>query len=229
MIVFIHGAGCTGDVFAAQTTLLEDAIALTLPGHTTPGEPASIEELADAVGAELHERNLRNVVLCGHSMGGAVALELALRRQSGVRAIVMLSSGAKLRVAPAILAAIEEDFEGAAHELPRHSFAEPTPERLAAATAMMLAVGQAQTLRDFRACDAFDRIERLEEVTLPLLALTGDRDVLTPPKFAQALADRVPGARARIVPGAGHHAMVERPGDINDALRAFVNQIESAT
>jgi len=93
---------------------------------------------------------------------------------------------------------------------------------------MMRAVGAAQTLRDFRACDAFDRIERLGEVSLPLLALTGEQDVMTPPKFAQALADRVPGAQARIVPQAGHLAMVERPGDVNEALRAFVNQIESS-
>jgi pimeloyl-ACP methyl ester carboxylesterase len=94
---------------------------------------------------------------------------------------------------------------------------------------MMLAVGQAQTLRDFRACDAFDRIGRLGEVTLPLLAVTGERDVLTPPKFAESLADRVPGASARIVPRAGHLAMVERPGDVNDVLRTFVNQVDSST
>jgi 3-oxoadipate enol-lactonase len=139
----------------------------------------------------------------------------------------MLSSGARLRVAPAILEQIESDFEAASRELPEHYYAEPTPERLHASSAMMRAVGQAQTLRDFRACDAFNRIDRLEEVTLPLLALTGERDVLTPPKFAHALADRIPGASARIVPGAGHLAIAERPGDVNDALHAFVNHVAS--
>jgi len=228
VLVFIHGAGCTADVFAAQTAAFQDAIALTLPGHTTPGEAASIDAFADSVAAELRDRNVRDAILCGHSMGGAIALELALRKHRGVRAVVMLASGAKLRVGPAIFAQLEEDFERAAHEIPRYFFAEPTAERLAAAAASMLAVGQAQTLRDFRACDAFDCIGRLQEVALPLLALTGERDVLTPPKFAQALADRVPEARARIVPGAGHLVMVERPGDVNDALRAFVNHVESA-
>jgi pimeloyl-ACP methyl ester carboxylesterase len=92
---------------------------------------------------------------------------------------------------------------------------------------MMFAVGQAQTLRDFRACDVFDRIGRLGEVTLPVLAVTGELDVLTPPKFAEALADRIPGATARIVPGAGHLAMAERPGDVNDVLRTFVNHLVS--
>lgn len=227
-VVFVHGAGCTGEVFVSQAVAFDNSIALTLPGHTTPGAPASIDDFADAVANELAARDLHDVVLCGHSMGGAIALELALRREPRLRAVVMLSSGARLRVAPTALDQLERDFEQAARELPQRFYAEPSPERLAASTAMMLAVGQAQTLRDFRACDAFDRIDRLGEVALPLLALTGERDVMTPPKFARALADRVPGAQARILPQAGHLAMAERPGDVNDALRAFVTHLESS-
>jgi pimeloyl-ACP methyl ester carboxylesterase len=227
-IVFLHGAGCTGEVFAAQTAAFDGSIALTLPGHTIPGEPAGIEAFADAVSAQLAEHELDDVILCGHSMGGAIALELALRREPRLRAVVMLSSGARLRVGPALLEQMERDFEATARELPRHFYAEPSPDQLAASTRMMLAVGQAQTLRDFRACDAFDRIARLEEVALPLLAVTGERDVLTPPKFAESLADRVPGASARIVPRAGHLAIAERPGDVNDVLRTFVNHVDSS-
>jgi 3-oxoadipate enol-lactonase len=227
-LVFVHGAGSTEDVFAAQTHALDDAVALTLPGHTTPGEPASIEEFADAVTLELEQLDIENAIVCGHSMGGAVALELALRREPRVRAIVMLASGAKLRVAPAILDLLERNFDAAAREIVRLSFADPTPQRVAASVKLMQTVGQAQTLRDFHACDAFDRVGRLQEVDLPLLALTGARDVMTPPKYAQALADRVPRAVARILPGAGHFAMVERPAEVNDALRSFVMQLESS-
>jgi 3-oxoadipate enol-lactonase len=226
-LVLVHGAGCTRDVFAAQTEALPDAVALALPGHAAPGEAASIEAFADAVAHDLEARGIEDAVLCGHSMGGAIALELALRRDPRVRAVVLLSSGARLRVAPAMLARLEADFSAGVNELVQHFFATPTSERVAASLTMMHAVGQAQTLRDFRACDAFNCLDRLEKVTLPLLALTGELDVLTPPKFAVALADRVPGASARILPGAGHFAMAERPGDVNDALRAFVNHVAS--
>jgi pimeloyl-ACP methyl ester carboxylesterase len=140
----------------------------------------------------------------------------------------MLASGARLRVGPALFESLERDFDAATQEIPRMFYADPTPERMAASTAMMRAVGQAQTIRDFRACDAFDRLGDLGDVTVPLLALTGERDVMTPPKFAYTVADRVPGAQARIVNGAGHLVMVERPDETNAALRAFVDQLTSS-
>ena len=222
-IVFIHGAGCTADVWDAQRPGFADATFYALPGHGRPGAPDSIGAFADALLADLSGDS----ILIGHSMGGAIALECALRGDSRVRALVMLSSGAKLRVGPAIFSALESDFEAASAEVPRYFFAEPTTGRMEQATRAMRAVGQAQTIRDFRACDAFDRIEQLGRVAVPLLALVGDKDVMTPPKFSLALADRVPEGQARILEGAGHLAMVERPDETNAALHAFVDQLHS--
>ncbi len=223
--VFLHGSGCTGEVFAAQTAAFPGSIALTLPGHTVPGAPASIAEFADAVSQELAARDVRGAILAGNSLGGAIALELALRREPRVCAVVAIGSGAKLRVAPQILEGLERDFPAAARELAPWFFADPTPERVDAAVDLMLRVGAAQTIRDFRACDAFDVTGRLGEIALPVLALTGEHDRLTPPKYATFVADRVPGAEARIVARAGHLAMTERPDETNAALRAFADRI----
>ncbi len=222
---FIHGAGCTADVFAAQRAAFPDALALTLPGHTTPGAPASIAAFADAVAEELERRGARDVVLVGSSMGGAIALELALRALPAVRGVVLIGSGARLRVAPAIFEAIEADFPAAARMLAGYFFAEPSAERIDAAVAAMLAVGPEQTVRDFAACNAFDVTERLGEIAVPLLALVGERDVMMPPKFSAFVADRVSGATTRILPGAGHLAMIESPAETNEALRSFITQL----
>lgn len=226
-LLFLHGAGCTGDVFAAQSAAFDRSIAVTLPGHAVAGSASTVEEFADFVASVMDERALENVVLVGSSMGGAIALELALRRDPRIRGVVPIGSGAKMRVAPGIFEALERDFPAAARMLAGYFFAEPLPRLIEGSVAEMLRVGQEQTVRDFRACDAFDVSERLDRIAVPLLALTGERDVMMPPKFAAFLADRVPGASARILPGAGHLAMVERPDDTNEALRAFVNQIES--
>jgi 3-oxoadipate enol-lactonase len=222
---FVHGSGCTGDVFAAQLAAFPDAHAITLPGHTTPGAPATIGEFADAVSAELAGKAFDEAIVCGNSMGGAIALELAVRADPRVKAIVLLGSGSRLRVTPALLESLEADFAAGARALAPLFFAVPAPERIESAVAMMLHVGQAQTLRDFRACDAFDLTERLDDVRVPVLALTGESDRLTPPKYAQLVADRVPGGLARILPGAGHLAMVEKPEETNAALREFAGRL----
>jgi pimeloyl-ACP methyl ester carboxylesterase len=160
-------------------------------------------------------------------MGGAVALELALRGVAGVRGLVLLGSGSRLRVAPTIFERLEADFPAAARELAGWYFADPTAKRVEAAVSDMLLVGQAQTVRDFRACDAFDAGPRLHELRVPVLAVTGERDVMTPPKYAQSLADRVPLGSARIIAGAGHFAMIERPDEVADAIAAFAASVRA--
>lgn len=222
-LIFIHGAGCTSAAFEAQLAAFDGALAVTLPGHAGEGGgPSTIDEFADLLEPAIDARSGDDAIVCGHSMGGAIALTLGLRDLPRIRGIIVIGSGAKLRVAPALFEALERDFPAGAHALAGSYFADPTPARVAAATALMLAVGQAQTIRDFRACDAFDARERLARLRVPLLALTGDRDVLTPPKFAQFLADRVPAGSARILTGAGHFAMIERPDETNERIRAFV-------
>lgn len=227
-LVFIHGAGCTGGVFAAQTSAFAGSQALTLPGHATPGEPESIAEMADAVADALRERGIDDAILVGNSMGGAIALELALRHEPWLRAVALVGSGAKLRVSAAIFDAIRADFPAAVTMLTGYFFAEPREDLAGPIAAEMLRVGREQTLRDFAACDGFDVSARLGEIDIPVMALTGERDVMTPPKFAALLADRIPGGISRILPGAGHLAMVERPNETNEALRAFVTTIVAA-
>lgn len=224
-LLFIHGAGFTGETFAGQLEAFSGSHAPDLPGRCSPGEPQSIAEFAASIAAYIDGRKLREVVLCGHSMGAAVALELALRRHPALAGLVLLGGGARLRVAPAIFERMEADFEEGARFVAGFFFAQPSAERIEWAVASMKWVGAAQTLRDFRACDAFDALDRLGEVALPLLAVTGEHDKMTPPKFARTFADRVPGAQARILEGAGHFAMVERPAETNAAIAAFLRGI----
>src|SRR5262249_30194131 len=101
-LLFIHGAGSTPAVFARQLEAFPGALAPALPGHGAPGEAASIAAFADAVADLLERDDLRDVVLAGSSMGGAIALELALRQDPRVSGVVLLGSSGKLRVAPGI-------------------------------------------------------------------------------------------------------------------------------
>lgn len=221
-LLFVHGAGCTTEVFEAQLQAFPGARAPNLPGHRCAGSPSSIAEFADAIDAYVREARLDRVVMAGHSMGAAIALEAALRRLPWLQGAILIGGGARMRVAPAILDGLRSDFEGTCRMLASYFFADPAPERMEKTVRMMRSVGPEQMLRDFLACDAFDVLDRLGDVAVPLLAVTGEADRLAPAKHALALAGRVPGAQARIVPGAGHFVMAERPAETNEAISAFL-------
>src|SRR5580704_11799220 len=148
MFVFIHGSGSTGSVFAAQSVAFPVSYAIDLPGHRTPPleSPVSIGAYADVVERELETRDIEGAVLCGSSMGGAIALEVGLRANPRVGAIVMLGSGSKLRVAPALFESLEGDFEAAVRGVVSMFFAAPTPAMIESSVSELLQVGQAQTV-----------------------------------------------------------------------------------
>lgn len=224
-LLFLHGAGFTGEVFAGVASAFPGSHAPDLPGHLRSGEPESIPEFAAFVTAYVREHDLHDVVLCGHSMGGAIAIETALSGEIPLTALVLLGSGARLRVAPAFLQGLQTDFSATARTIAEYFFAESTPQRVDWAVHSMERVGPDQMLRDFRACDAFDALERLGGVRPPVLALTGEVDRMTPPKYAQVLADRVPQGQARIIAGAGHLLMVERPAETIEEIRTFLSGV----
>jgi len=222
-LLFIHGSGFTGDVFSQQLVAFPGSVAPNLPGHGAPGGAATVAEFGDFIERFIEKQHLRDVTLCGNSLGGTIALEVALRKNPALRSIVLLGSGARLRVAPSILEGLRADFDRMCTELAQMLYADPTPERVAYAVAAMHHVGPAQTLADYEACNQFDVTERLGEVALPVLALTGEADQMTPPKYAEVLAGRVQAGKARIIPRAGHLVMAERPEETNAAIAEFLS------
>ena len=217
--VFLHGAGCTPEVFAAQSTAFPDAVAPDL--HALAPEASGVGAYAAALAPMLSAID-GPYALVGSSMGAAIALEAAIAGAAPA-ALIAIGCGPKLRVAPATLVAAASDFDALVEAMPAALYADPTPARAASARRQFAAVGQARTLADFRACDAWDIGERASALRVPVLVLTGERDAMTPVRFGQMLADRIPGARMRILGGAGHLAMAESPADTNEALRAFVS------
>lgn len=218
-LVCLHGAGCTGAVF---DFLRESA-------HVdTPPLPASdsVEAMAEDVIAYVERANLKGVVLCGHSLGAMVALEIALRAPQWLNGVAMLGGGLHLAVAPAIFQMLETDFESASHRIAGYMFADRNDDRVADIARSIRATGAQTVIAAFRACDAYDAGPRIAGLKVPLLALTGELDRMTPPAYASELTGRVPGAEARIVPGAGHMVMLEAPGDTNEALRSFVSRLD---
>lgn len=227
-IVLLHGAGGTGEHFATLAAYLAPraTYAFSMPGRMRSTGPAleSVGAMANVAAQALDALELAEYVLVGHSMGGAVAIELALRDPARVRGVALVSTGGRLRVAAPILAMWEEAARtGQPMSVSAVAFgAHADPAEVARISALEHAIDPRTVLADWRATNAFDRLGALHEVRPAALVLCGDEDVLTPPKYAEHLRARLPRAQLRLVAGVGHMLPFERPDLVAAELEAFV-------
>jgi 2-succinyl-6-hydroxy-2,4-cyclohexadiene-1-carboxylate synthase len=225
-LVLLHGFTQTRQSWRRTIAALDGryrAIAPDLPGHGLLSErrPASLAAVLAYLAALIDEPH----ALAGYSMGGRIALHAALARPELVTRLVLLGASPGLadpgertsrRAADDALAdRIEqigvERFAAEWAELPLW---EGQPERVrAAAKADRLrntADGLAAALRGLGTGALEPLWDRLGELAMPVTLVAGERDA----KFrgiAERMAERIPRAEVRVIPGAGHAAQLERP------------------
>jgi pimeloyl-ACP methyl ester carboxylesterase len=226
-LVFVHGAGGSHLNWPPQLRRLAGAntYALDLPGHgQSEGQGrTSISAYADFVAAFLDTLGLEKVTLVGHSMGGATALDFALRYPERLAGLVLVGSGARLRVASAILNGIHQDFQATLRLICDYAFAPDAPGQLKRIGRRQMGQTDPDVLYgDFAACDAFDVMDRLSEIRCPTLAICGTADRLTFPKYSTYLRDNIPGAQLALIEGAGHMVMLEQPEAVSQAIADFI-------
>jgi pimeloyl-ACP methyl ester carboxylesterase len=230
-ILFLHGAGGNALLWGRVMQHLPGpaAIALDLPGHgrstgrgsaTIAGYRRVVLTAADALGLDA-------LIIAGHSMGGAIALDMALEAPERVRALVLMSVTARLYVAPALLEQLVQDPAQARQWIIETGYGPDTLTQARALGAKQLAAVRPEVLHgDFVACSVFDARSRLGEVRAPALVLCGAEDRLTPPKYVAALQEGLPRARLELIPGAGHMLPLECPEDVARAVTAFLDGSE---
>jgi pimeloyl-ACP methyl ester carboxylesterase len=135
-LLFIHGAGGNEEIWEGQATFFEgkhSIFRLDLPGHGR-SDPKGEDRISSyAQWARLGSEKLfpkRPFVLVGHSMGGAVVLELALNPPEGLKGIVVVGSGAKLGVTRAIFQMLSENPEAFFQAIDQFAFSSAAPVAL---------------------------------------------------------------------------------------------------
>ncbi len=84
------------------------------------------------------------------------------------------------------------------------------------------AIGPAAQLNDFLCCDKFDIMDKVGLITVPALAIVGDQDNMTPPKYSQYLVKNMKNCKMTMIEGAGHLAFLEKPDQVNKAIEEFL-------
>ena len=230
-LVLIHGSGCSADSWRYQLDGLSKdfaVVAVDLPGHG-PSEPVndpSIKRYALTVKGLLQRVGRRKVFLAGHSMGGAVALQVALEHPELLKGVILVATAAYLDM----LALTPNMLLWAAATIP-HKFkgmffsSLVTKEALAIARDDVRRCSLETILGDFAACRNFDFRGQLKGLKLPTLILCGSEDRITPVRHSKRLHQEISGSTLRVIEKGGHMLPLEAPGPVNAAIRDFIRGI----
>ena len=216
---------------ASDATLWRDQVpALSAAGHRVTvtdvhARHATLPEMAAALLAE----HAGELVLCGTSMGGIVALEAVRQAPRRVKALALLGSTARADT-PQMLQlrsdAIPLFEQGRADEVLRanvvfafHPRVGADSELVATYLDLVQRGGAAQLIAQNRAIMARpDNMPLLATIRCPTLVVCGDSDALTPPEHSREIAAGIAGARLEIVADCGHLLTLEQPERVNALL-----------
>lgn len=229
-LVCLHGSGGRHTHWPEnlRSSRLVRTAAVDLPGHgrSTGAGRSRVEAYADDIAGMVQALGLASVALMGHSLGGAIVQILALRRPPWLKKIVLVGTGARLRVAPVILEKLLREPSQAVDLLVDWSLG-PT-----ASPALRVAVREGFrqtppeiTHGDFSACNRFDTMAHLSGIRLPALVVSGAEDRLTPPKYGDFLARHISDARHVVLPRAGHMMALEFPAQFTRLVEGFLMDV----
>ncbi len=233
MLFFIHGAGQSSLFWENQLAgLLRSAntIALDLPGHGNSHSqskfPSKIENYAKSVTDLLAVTKPIFPIICGLSMGGAIAQYLLLTEPSLFKAAVLINTGAKLKVLPRIMDTIKLDYSEYLETFVKMSMAKRN--RVKTMIHKIITYSSASlkvTINDFIICNNFDVMKTVNLIKVPTLVMTATEDLLTPPKYGYYLADQIPQSMHVSIDEAGHMSPIENPHAVNNAIINFINSL----
>ncbi len=242
-IAFIHGLG--GSLSSWQIVLGALAenwrlVAIDLPGHGQSGKPASadysVSGLANAVGEVLQSTGISNAILAGHSLGGAVAMELARTRPDLVRGLVLIDSAALgtdisrhlmdlmsgepgADTARGLLELFFEDKKLASpraiEEMASHQTADGAWDAQRATAVAAFAGGR----------QSVPGPDDPAAVSQPVLVIWGERDGVIPVEHAYAATNVLADVQLAILPGIGHVPQVEAPERVATLIERFARSL----
>ncbi|MDA4119038.1 MAG: alpha/beta hydrolase [Thaumarchaeota archaeon] len=226
-VIFVHGAGGNSLLWKRMLRYLSGgslAHAIDLPGHPA-GEITckTVDEYAEAVSEFIADREIVRPVVCGHSMGGAIALALALAHPGKLGGLILASTGAKLGVDPLILDGLRGQPLRAVEQLITPRSFNSLDLSLGREARASLSISNMEVfLNDYLACQNFDARADLQRVDTRTLIVCGDNDRMTPPKWSHYLNANILGSELYFVKDSGHMLPLEKPEALARVVQSFL-------
>lgn len=230
-IVFVHGAGGSAATWFMQLRGLSEeyhVVAVELNGHGKSKNKAE-DDVRQSYLNDIDEvvTQFDQPILGGHSMGGALTQLYSLRHPENLRGIILVSTGAKLRVTPMVFNLLDNDFEGYVEAVGNFMFHEDTSEEMVETSKHEVRKCPVQVIRrDFELCDKFDIMDKVDQIKIPTMIVVGDADVMTPLKYSSYLKDKIEDSIMHVIEDAGHLVMFEKFGVFNELVANWVRDLD---
>lgn len=236
------------DTFAAQgRTLAYDRPPFGLSERLVEGDwagdnPYAPDAAVDQLIAFMDANGIDKTTLVGNSAGGTVALRAALAYPERIESLILISpavytgGGAPPFLQPfvgtpqfqRIGPLVSRQFAALGDSLAGQSYHDPgriTPEQAEKAQIATRVERWDEALWAFTAASQeSDLAQRLDEVVIPVLVITGDDDRIVPTEESIRLADELPNAQLVVVEACGHVAHAECPAETIQAIKDWLNQ-----
>jgi 3-oxoadipate enol-lactonase len=245
-VIFLHGLGSSADDWALQVPVFAKdyrVVTLDLRAHGQSQFTGSftIERMADDVGELLTQ--LRADTSPAHvvalSLGGCVALALALRHPQCVRSLTLVNTFARYR--PNGLNGFQQGLmrlwllqfktiPALAAWVASSLFPRPEQRQLYEAAVASLGKNSKRTyFESIRAIGRFNIERQLRNIGCPTLIITGDRDATIPLSAKQLLHRSIPNSQLLVIPDSGHATPYDQPEVFNRAVMEFIQKAEGRT
>jgi 3-oxoadipate enol-lactonase / 4-carboxymuconolactone decarboxylase len=235
-VVMVHGAGSNGHSWHNQVGHLGRAhspVAIDLPAHgRSSGVDGlmTVQEYSDFVVAFLDALGIGSAVIAGRSMGGAIAMDMALRYPKRVEAIVPVVTAARFNIPAARIEALRGVAMGRAPQAFVTDGFSPATVKDRFEVVREGWMEQIQTdprvrYTDMVACTRCDLREQIAQIDKPAFILAGADDPITTPADAEFIHGQVRGSKLRVIANAAHHLPNEQPAETNSAIESFLSEL----
>ena len=228
-LVFLHGAGNSSLSFYYQLRHFRNSKAIDLPGHPDGVPCDSIEGYVEWVRGFVKARRYKDVVLCGHSMGGAIAQMYALRYPEELNGLILIGTGAKLKVSPGYVDGLISSTDGVIEwvDSQKGFFSGVEPDLYQLLVQRAAQIGPDVGLNDLLCCDKFDVLSEISRISLPTEIIAGSMDQLTPVKFSDYLASNIVNSEEYVVQGGDHFLQLQHHKEVNGRIEKFLQRLKS--
>jgi len=181
-----------------------------------------MEYFLDILNEFIKEKKLKNVVLVGHSMGGAICMSYFLKYNK-IKGLILIGTGAKLKVSPVIFDMLNKDFDKILEYFDSISLFTKDKEIKQFIKNELSKTDKQIYIKDFYICNKFDIMNQLDKITVPTLIMCGDKDILTPVKYSKYMNEKIKNSILHIIEKSGHLVQVERYKTVNKYIKNFID------